>query len=136
RSTAIERENVEVVFAQPRVVDGLAHVGRALGDVDLGDAVSTTDGQSLADVDLGKVDLGGDVVDDRSGDVELCAGLDTLEAWRRIDLHDLRAIASLEHVDAGDAQSHDLGGADGGLLVHRVQVDRFGAAPSMEIAAE
>ena len=77
--------------------------------MNFGNAVATANGESLTEVDLGKIDLGSYVIDHRSGDVELGAALDSLQARRRVDLHHLRPVFAFEHVDAGKAETHDLG---------------------------
>ena len=44
--------------------------------------------------------------------------------------------SALEHVHAGDAQAHDLGGAHRGALVLRVELDDLGRAAAVHVAAE
>jgi hypothetical protein len=75
-----EGEDGDVLVAEARFGDGLAdHVG-ALAHQQLGDPVSGADGEPLADVEFGEVDLVGDVVDDGAGDVEAGRRFDPLQA--------------------------------------------------------
>ena len=62
--------------------------------------------------------------------------LDALESGGGIDLHDLRTVGALEHVDPCDAEAENVRGADGGGFVFRGELDGFGRAAAMHIAAE
>ena len=66
----------------------------------------------------------------------LVARLDALEARGGVDLHDERAVVALEHVDAGDAQAHDLRRTHGRLLVRRSQLDGFDRAAAVHVGPE
>src|SRR5690606_9149826 len=105
-------------------------------DLQLGHTVAGGHAQALADVDIGEGDLSGDVVDDRARHVEIRRRLDALQPRRGVDLHDQGTFVAFEHVDAGDAQSHDLSRAHGGLLVHRVEGDRLHATAAVHVGAE
>ncbi len=133
---AVEGQDHDVLLAKTRIGDGLADEIETRRDGQLGHAVTLAHGQALADVQVGKVDLVANVIDDRAGHVQSGAPFDALQARRRIDLHDLRAVVALEHVDAGDAQAQDLGGADGALLVGRIQYHLFRLAAAVDVAAE
>ncbi len=62
--------------------------------------------------------------------------LDALEARRGVHLHDLGPVRPLEHVHAGHAKAHDLGGAEGGPLVLGRELERLGPAAAVDVAAE
>ena len=60
-----------------------------------------------------------DSVASRSGVALRFGAFDALEAGGGVDLHDLGAVLTFEHVDAGHAQAQNVGGAYGGGLVFR-----------------
>lgn len=133
---ALQGQDDDVVIAETGFLDCFAFVGAAFRDVDVCDGVAAADGEALADVDVGEFYLIRDVVDDFAGDVEAGCSLDAFEAGGGIDFHDLGAVLALEHVDAADAQTHDLGGADGGFLVGRLKGDALCFTSAVDVGAE
>src|SRR5690606_14522712 len=81
-------------------------------------------------------DLCNHVVDDGACNVQARRRFDPFEARRGIDLHDLRAVLGFELVDAGDAQPHDLRGANGCLVIRLVELDDLGLAAAMHVASK
>ena len=104
--------------------------------MNLCDTVATTDGQSLSQIDVGKINLGSDVVDDGTGDVQLRATFDTLQPRRRIDFHYLRTMVGFQQIYTGNTQTHDLCGANSRFAIRFVQDDSFGRTTAMGIATE
>ena len=100
------------------------------------DAVSTTDGQTLTDVEFGEIHLGSDVINDRSGDINARGRLDSFQARRRIDFDNLRPRVRFQHVYAGNSQTHDLRRADCGLAKRFVEFHGLGGPAAMHIAAK
>src|SRR5215467_3506452 len=48
------------------------------------------------------------VLDDGRSHVDAAGALDAFQPWRAVDLEDLGAARSLEHVHAGHLEAHDL----------------------------
>ncbi len=130
----VQREDDDVALAKTRLLDRTSHQVRTLGELQLRDPVTGAHGQPLSDVELRGAHLVGDEVDDRARHVEPRRRLDPLETRRRVDLHDLRAVGALEHVDARDLQAHDPGRTHGGLLEEGVERDRLGNAAPVHVA--
>ncbi len=135
-AAAFDREDDDVAVAQAGGADRLAGEAGIGRDEDLGHAVAVRDAEALADVQVGELDHLLDVLDDRAGDVLARRAFDPFQPRGGVHLHDLRAVGAFEHVDAGDAQAHDLRGADGGAGVDGVERDRLGAAAAVDVGAE
>ena len=93
-------------------------------------------GLLVAKVDSWEIDLGCDVIDHGTGDIQSGTLFDSLESGGGVDLHDLRSVGGFEHIDAGDLEAQDLSGLNRGLAIGFVQNDGFGFSASVDIAAE
>src|SRR5262249_8223861 len=76
------------------------------------------------------------VGDDLPRDVDAARPLDALEAGRAVDLEDLRAVLPLEHVDAGDLETHAARRGDGGGGEGLALVAAHAEAAGVEVRAD
>ena len=80
RRAAIKGQNVNVFLANTRSLQGLSDVGGSFGDMQLCDAIATAHRETLPHIDLREVNLSGDIINNRTGDIQLRAGFNSLQA--------------------------------------------------------
>ena len=104
--------------------------------MNFGNPVTATDREALPQVNLRKIDLCRDVVNDRTGDVELGAMLDAFQAGGGIHLHDLWTIGTLKHINTCHSESQNLGCTNRRFAISFIENYRFRDTTPMDVTTK